>query len=122
MKITDMEIRLNDIRLFARHGVLEQERDTGGDFRVSMAVGYDFSRALNTDCVNDTLNYAQLFQVVKSQMDIPSRLIEHVAGRIAKQVLSRWPEAQYVKVDITKVNPPMHADCKGAVVSLRMSR
>lgn len=99
---------------------MEQERVTGGAFRVSLVVGYDFSRALETDCVDDTLNYAELFRIVREQMDIPSRLIEHVAGRIADKVLRQWPKAQYVKVEITKVNPPMGAECDGASVSLTL--
>ncbi len=114
------EIKLNNIRLHSRHGVMEQERTTGGDFSVTIAVGYDFSRALESDDVADTLNYAELFCIVKEQMDIPSLLIEHVAGRIAKRVFEEWPEAQYVHIDITKMNPPMGADCDGATVSLTM--
>ncbi len=114
------EIKLNNIRLHSHHGVMEQERTTGGDFSVTIAVGYDFSRALESDDVADTLNYAELFRIVKEQMDIPSRLIEHVAGRIAKRVFVEWPEAQYVHIDITKMNPPMGADCHGATVSLTM--
>ncbi len=114
------EIKLNNIRFHSRHGVMEQERTTGGDFSVTIAVGYDFSRALESDDVADTLNYAELFRIVKEQMDIPSRLIEHVAGRIAKRVFEEWPEVQYVHIDITKMNPPMGADCDGATVSLTM--
>ena len=114
------EIRLNNIRFFARHGVMEQERTVGGDFAVTLTVGYDFSRAMQTDDVADTLNYAQLFEVVKRQMDIPSRLLEHVAGRIADEVFQTWPEAQYLHLEITKLNPPMGADCDGATVVVHL--
>ena len=100
--------------------MMEQERLTGGDFTVTIAVGYDFSRAMETDDVDDTLNYAELFRIVKEQMDIPSRLLEHVAGRIATEVFSQWPDIQYVSIQITKVNPPMGADCDGATVSLTL--
>ena len=119
-ELTTTEIRLNNIRLFARHGVMGQEQLTGGDFTVTIAVGYDFSRAMETDDVDDTLNYAELFRIVKEQMDIPSRLLEHVAGRIATEVFNQWPDIQYVSIQITKVNPPMGADCDGATVSLTL--
>ncbi len=114
------EIRLNNIRLYARHGVMEQERVVGGHFDVTLTVGYDFTRAMRTDDVADTLNYAQLFEVVKRQMDIPSKLLEHVAGRIADEVFSTWPEAQYLHLEITKLNPPMGADCDGATVVVHL--
>lgn len=114
------EIRLNNIRLYARHGVMEQERVVGGHFAVTLTVGYDFTRAMRTDDVADTLNYAQLFEVVKRQMDVPSKLLEHVAGRIADEVFSTWPEAQYLHLEITKLNPPMGADCDGATVVVHL--
>ena len=114
------EIRLNNIRLYARHGVMEQERVVGGDFTVTLAVGYDFTCAMQTDDVADTLNYAQLFEVVKRQMAIPSRLLEHVAGRIADEVFDAWPDVQYLHLEITKINPPMGADCDGATVVVHL--
>ena len=51
-------IRLNDVRFHAFHGVLPQEKTVGGDFVVSMRLGYDISRAMESDDVADTLNYS----------------------------------------------------------------
>lgn len=99
---------------------MEQERVVGAHFAVTLTVGYDFTRAMRTDDVADTLNYAQLFEVVKRQMDIPSRLLEHVAGRIADEVFRTWPETQYLHLEITKLNPPMGADCDGATVVVHL--
>lgn len=118
MRRTDSSIFISDLRLYAYHGVLPQERLVGGEYVVSLRVHYDFSRAMETDCVDDTLNYADLCALVGREMDVPSLLLEHVAGRIVRSILDQWPEATAIDLRITKVNPPMGADCGGAGVEL----
>ncbi len=92
----------------------------GGEFLVSLRVGYPFAAAMESDDVADTLNYAELFQLVKQQMDIPSKLLEHVAGRIVETIQSQYPKVTSIDLKITKKNPPMGADCQGAGVELRI--
>lgn len=106
------------LRMRACHGVLPQERVVGGDFEVNLSVEYDISRAMATDDVADTLSYADLSDLVRREMVVPSNLLEHVAGRIAKTIIERWPQVQSVSLSITKLNPPMGADCDGAGVEL----
>ena len=66
-------IYLDEVRFYAFHGVMPQETQVGGEFLVSLRVGYPIQGAMETDDVADTLNYAELFQLVKQQMDIPSQ-------------------------------------------------
>lgn len=108
------------LRMRACHGVLPQERIVGGDFEVNLSVEYDISRAMATDDVADTLSYADLSDLVRREMAVPSNLLEHVAGRIAKAIIERWPQVQSVSLSITKLNPPMGADCDGAGVELHL--
>lgn len=108
------------LRMRACHGVLPQERIVGGDFEVNLSVEYDISRAMATDDVADTLSYADLSELVRREMTVPSNLLEHVAGRIAKAIIERWPQVQSVSLSITKLNPPMGADCDGAGVELHL--
>ena len=68
----------------------------------------------------DTLNYATLYEMARQEMAIPSRLLEHVAGRIGQRVLSEWPEVTTIDLTLTKENPPMGADCDGASVELHL--
>ena len=117
MKI-ESYIYLDEVRFYAFHGVMPQETQVGGEFVVSLRVGYPIQVAMDTDDVADTLNYAQLFQLVKQQMEIPSKLIEHVAGRIVKAIQQQFPQVSSIHLRITKTNPPMGADCKGAGVEV----
>lgn len=116
----DSFIFLRDVRLRAFHGVDPQETAVGGDFVVNLRVGYDFSRAMATDDVSDTLSYADLYDIVKREMGVPSKLLEHVAGRIAAAVVEYCPAIRSVDLTVTKVNPPMGADCGGAGVEIHL--
>ena len=110
------------MRFYAYHGVMEQERWVGGYYLVSLTVEADLTKAACTDDVADTINYAELFELVKSEMAIPSKLLEHVAGRIGQHAMKRFERIMTLTVKVTKENPPMGADCKGASVELTMTR
>ena len=105
--LTNSFIHINNIRLHARHGVLPQEQLTGNDYIINVRVGYDISRAMQTDDVADTLNYAEVYNIIKEEMSTPSKLIEHVAGRIADRLLDHYADINSIMLRITKCNPPM---------------
>ena len=92
----------------------------GADFLVSLRIGYDLSKAMASDEVEDTLNYAEVYQLVRQEMEQPSALLEHVAGRIVRTLLERFPMVTSVDLQLMKQNPPMGADCKGAGVELHL--
>lgn len=112
-----MKITLNSVRLYAYHGVLEQERIVGGEYEVTLSVtAPDDVRALEHDKLEGTINYAALYYIIRSEMAVPAALLEHIAWRIGKTVRKTFPQVQQTVVSITKVNPPLGADCKGATV------
>ena len=120
MILAESTISLNDVRLYAFHGVMEQERRVGGEYSVSLRVHYNIYKAMMTDDVADTLNYAELLAVVKSEMAKPSKLLEHVAGRIGEAVFRQFPQTKAIELTVTKLNPPMGDDCAGASVSVHL--
>jgi len=120
MTLTGSKVWLRRVRFYARHGVMPQERTVGGWFTVTVAVGYDLSRAMDSDDVADTLNYARLYELVSREMAVPSQLLEHVAGRIVRAISEEWPQATSVDLWLDKVNPPMGADSEGAGVEIHL--
>ena len=114
MKLMSSKIYLRNVRFHAFHGVLPQEGIVGNDYLVNLVLDYDFSSAMQTDELQGTLNYAEVYQKVREEMVVPSKLLEHVAGRIAHRLFSDFPEIQKLQLSITKVNPPMGADSDGA--------
>ena len=120
--LTESYVHIDGIRLHARHGVLPQEQLTGNDYIINVRACYDISRAMQTDDVADTLNYAEVYNIIKEEMSIPSKLIEHVAGRIADRLMDSDSQISSVMLRITKCNPPMGADCNGAGVEILVKR
>lgn len=118
MKLMSSKIYLRNVRFHAFHGVLPQEGIVGNDYLVNLVLDYDFSSAMQTDKLQGTLNYAEVYQKVREEMAVPSKLLEHVAGRIAHRLFSDFPEIQKLQLSITKVNPPMGADSDGAGVEV----
>ena len=122
MKLNDSYISLRGLRFHAYHGVMAQERRVGNDYEVDVRLHVDVEKAMVSDDVADTVNYAEVFQVVRRQMACPGALVEHVAGRIAQALLDQWPQVADVTIVLTKRNPPMGADCQGAGVELHVGR
>lgn len=118
MKLMSSKIYLRNVRFHAFHGVLPQEGIVGNDYLVNLVLDYDFSSAMKTDDLQGTLNYAEVYQKVREEMTVPSKLLEHVAGRIAHRLFSDFPKIQKLQLSITKVNPPMGADSDGAGVEV----
>lgn len=118
MKLMSSKIYLRNVRFHAFHGVLAQEGIVGNDYLVNLVLDYDFSSAMKTDDLQGTLNYAEVYQKVREEMAVPSKLLEHVAVRIAHRLFSDFPEIQKLQLSITKVNPPMGADSDGAGVEV----
>lgn len=118
MKLMSSKIYLRNVRFHAFHGVLPQEGIVGNDYLVNLVLDYDFSSAMKTDDLQGTLNYAEVYQKVREEMAVPSKLLEHVAGRIAHRLFSDFPEIQKLQLSITKVNPPMGADSDGSGVEV----
>ncbi|WP_281801246.1 dihydroneopterin aldolase [Segatella maculosa] len=120
MKIKNSCIFLNGLRFHAFHGVMPQERLTGNDYRVDLKIDFPLEKAVGSDNVDDTLNYATVYIAVKEEMDVPSQLIERVAYRIADRLFRTFKAINEVEIKVEKCNPPMGADCEGAGVELHL--
>ena len=120
MRLTAGHIHLRQVRFHAFHGVMPQERQVGADFLLDLRVGYPLQQAMQSDEVADTLNYATLYDIAAREMQQPSKLLEHVAGRIATAIGQAFPQVTSIDLELTKQNPPMGADCEGASVEIHL--
>lgn len=102
-----MVIRLRDIQCHAFHGVLEEEKKKGNTFRVNIAITIDSTIGVESDCIQDTLDYRLVCDIVQREMEVPSDLIEHVAWRIQQAISKAFPLVKEVRVAVAKNSPPM---------------
>ncbi len=96
-------INVRNIRAFGHHGVTDRERTNGQVFEADASLRLDLSRASRTDCLADTVDYAEVCQrvgrIIGSE---PCRLLERVAGRLADALLSAYPQVEQVVVRVRK--------------------
>lgn len=120
MKVERSYIYIRNMRFHAFHGVLPQERETGNDYEVNVRIGYPVYRAVESDRVSDTLDYASVYNIIRCKMSEQAALVEHVAGNIANGLMAAFPDITSIDMEVTKLNPPMEADCDGAGVELHI--
>ena len=119
MKAQSMNIILNEMKFYSYHGVLPQENTVGAEYKVSLDIETDFSEAAATDNLDGTINYAEIYEAVKKEMNIPAKLLEHLAYRISKRLFADFPTIKSIEITIFKENPPMGADCKNIGVRVK---
>ena len=108
-------IIIEGIECYAYHGCLKEEAKIGGHFSVDVTLHLDLSKAIATDELAETADYVVIHNIVREQMNIRSKLIEHVAGRILQQLKSQYSNAT-IEVKLTKFNPPVNGQIKKASV------
>ena len=115
------KILLEDIKIYAYHGVLPEENIIGTHYLLNVELHTDLWKAVETDALEDTISYAQINEIIHDEMKIKSKLLEHVCGRIIKKIHQKFPQISFIKIKLTKTNPPMKGECKGASVEFEKS-
>jgi dihydroneopterin aldolase len=101
-------IEIKGIKSFGYHGVFESENIAGQDFFVDVLLELDLTRASVTDDVSDTVNYAEITDLV----------VEKLAGRIADRIRSTYPQIAAVSITVHKPQAPVNAQVKDISVTI----
>lgn len=111
-------VALEGMEFYAFHGFYEEEREKGNHFVVDVALTTSFEKAAETDDLSGTLNYEELHALVKAQMEIPTKLLERVAGRIIEKCFEQFSTVSEVKVSVAKKNPPIDAQIEQSKITM----
>lgn len=115
------KIFLEDVKIYAYHGVLPEENIIGTYYILNVEIHTDLWDAAASDDLNDTISYADINEIIHDEMKIQSKLLEHVAGRIITKINEKFSQISYIKLRITKTSPPMKGEMKGASIELEKS-
>lgn len=107
------------MKFHAFHGVSEQEKKVGNTFVVNIRLWTDVTIASQTDNLNNTISYAEIYEVIKNEMVRPSNLLEHVTGRILEKIKQSYTAIKEVEVSVSKINPPLGGDVYSAKVYMK---
>ena len=115
-------IKVENIRVYAYHGCLLEEGKIGSDYRVDIKVKANLEISAKSDELADTVDYVHLNKIVKEEMAIRSKLLEHVVDRILNRVLDEILMVQIADVSVSKINPPIGGNVEKVTVRLQKKR
>jgi len=100
-------IRVEGVKIYAFHGVHPLENKIGQWYTVDLAIDVNVAKAIENDDLEGTIDYEQLVKIIYQEMEIPSKLVENVVGRIVTEIKSRFPNYLKGIITITKHYPPI---------------
>ncbi len=113
-------IRLNQIKLYANHGCLEEEAMIGGNYEVDVEMHTDFMEAAMNDDLSKTIDYVSVNKIVEQELAIRSKLIEQVVYRIGKRMKDEFPSLEKAVITLTKINPPINGNVRDVSVTIEV--
>ncbi|PQJ16259.1 dihydroneopterin aldolase [Aureicoccus marinus] len=115
-------IRVNTIRVHAWHGCLKEESIIGSEYTVDVELETDLKQSSRSDQLQDTVDYVHVHQIVKEEMAIKSKLLEHVAQRILDRFFEELHLLDKAQVAVSKINPPIGGDVASVTIVMEQSR
>jgi len=115
-------IKLKNIRTFSYHGCLIEEGKIGSDYSVDLEIKTDMRKSMETDELEDTVDYVHLNKIVEKEMAIRSKLLEHVAHRIVQRVFKEIASVSRIIVSVSKINPPIGGDVEAVTIQIEEYR
>lgn len=99
-------IELKNLRFFAHHGLYAEEKKIGNEFEVNLWVIYTSGSGVIND-IAQTINYATLYELLKTEMQKPRDLLETVVMEITERIYLFYPNVKKVEIVVTKMHPPI---------------
>lgn len=112
-------ISVEGIRVYAFHGCMEEEGVVGSHYEINVKIDADVEAAAESDELSDTVDYVKVYEIVKEQMAIRSKLIEHVAKRILLLIRKECSHVNAAEVTVYKLDPPIHGIVKRVGITLK---
>ena len=122
MQTKEYIIELNSIHLYAYHGVMEQERSIGAWYTINASLTISDFCSLESDSIDSTISYADVYNIICQEMGKPSQLLENVCYRISSRIYNEFSQVSAISITLSKDTPPMGGDRLSAAVTIRSTR
>ena len=100
-------LKITNIKLWARVGVLEEERKLGQLFSLDIFLWADFKKCTQNDDIKSTVDYSKLVEILKNQSKkICCLTIEKYSNEILK-IIDQEFQLSRIKIILTKCKPPI---------------
>lgn len=111
-------IAVEGLQFYSHHGYYKEEQVLGGKYMVDIYMRLNIDAAAETDDLKKTINYEEVYRLTKNEMEVHARLIEHVCKRILDKIKASYPNLEYIKVRVSKHNPPLKGNVERVYVEL----
>ena len=116
-------IFLQGMAFEGRHGVSDEERSEPQVIEVDAEVELDLHAAGTTDDLNRTVNYSEIFEICRAQVEEHSyHLLEAIGEAICRDALSQHPAIDVIRVTVRKPGVPIEGVIEYAGVMIERTR
>lgn len=115
-------IEINNMEFYAFHGCYTEEKIVGNRFVVDFSYVCDVTKAVESDYINDTISYLEVYQLIEKEIMIGSNLLENVAHRALTCVVNNFVNISKATIKISKMTPPLGGDIKSVSLILNYIR
>ena len=103
----EIYLKIKNIKLWARVGVLQEERELGQLFSLDVFLWADFKNCTQNDDIKSTVDYSKLVEILKYQSKkICCFTIEKYSNEILKIIEEEF-QLSRIKIILTKCKPPI---------------
>src|SRR6187551_1268605 len=99
-------IELKGLQFYSFHGLYAEEKKVGGEFVVDVLAKLDSSHH-EVSSIEETVNYAEVFAIIKQEMNVPRELLETLTQSIAEKIHAKFSSLKEIEVSVLKKVPPI---------------
>ena len=111
-------IEIEGMEFYAYHGHFKEEQVVGNKFLVNVSIETDCEKAAKSDLLEDALDYQKVYELIKTEMERKSFLLENICSRILDRLYEEFHSISKVTIKVSKINPPMGGQIKKVSVTL----
>jgi dihydroneopterin aldolase len=109
-------VELQNLFFNAFHGIHEEEKILGNEYVVNAIVEFpEIAEVISY--MNETVNYAVIYEIIRKRMSIPTPLLETIAMEAGNEIHLHFPQIKFISLSIKKMHPPIEGMQGSAMVS-----
>ena len=112
-------IRINNLKIIARHGVYDFEKSKDGTFEIDLVLYCNLEKSGDTDELSDTVDYQEIISCTIEEFTKKRfSLVEAVANSVCNRLFAEF-DIDKIVIRVRKPHAPIEADFKNVEVELQ---
>ena len=99
-------VELKDVQIHGHHGLYPGELKIGNSYQINLSVSFQ-EGDVNFENLEDTINYVELYEIVRQRMQKPTHLLEKLCNEIIQDIKSKFPFIKQVTISLYKLQAPL---------------